>query len=78
MVHSREIAGIGGSDNAPCATLSLVDKNTWCFRRLIEQVPSRIFGTRTNSPGSSPEHTTAWKESHELPNEKLSSGKTEA
>ena len=58
VVHSRGIAGIGGSGNAPCATLSLLDKNTWCFRRLIEQVPSTIFGTRTNSLPSAPKRTT--------------------
>ena len=51
VVHSRGIAVISGDDNASCATLSLVDKNTWCFRRLIEQVPSTIFGSSTGSPG---------------------------
>ena len=62
VVHSNGIAVIGGSGNARCATLSLVDKNTWCFRRLTEQVPrSIVFGSSTNSPGSSPEHTTAWR-----------------
>ena len=58
VVHSRGIAVIGGNGNAACATLSLVDKNTWCFRRLIEQVPSTIFGTRTNSLPSAPKRTT--------------------
>ena len=43
VVHSRGMTLIGGDDNASCATLSLSDKNTWCFRRLTEQVPSRIF-----------------------------------
>ena len=76
VVHSRGIAVTGGSDNAPCATLSLVDKNTWCFRRLTEQVPSIIFGSRTDSLRSTPGRTAAWKQSHERPKKK-SSGKTE-
>ena len=61
VVHSRGIAVISGHDNTFCATLSLVDKNTWCFRRLTEQVPSIIFGTRTNSLRSAPEPATVLK-----------------
>ena len=48
VVHSRGVAVIGGSD---CATLSLIDKNTRCFCRLIEQVPSSLFGSRTFPQG---------------------------
>ena len=33
----NQVALIGGMDNPSCATLSLVDRNTWCFRRLCEQ-----------------------------------------
>ena len=77
VVHSRGIAVISGDDNASCATLSLVDKNTWCFRRLTEQVPSTIFGTRKYSLPSAPKRTTALKESHERSTKKLSTGKTE-
>ena len=77
VVHSRGIAVISGDDNASCATLSLVDKNTWCFRRLIEQVPSTIFGTKTDSLRFTPGHTTAWKESGERPKKKLLTGKSE-
>ena len=49
VVHSKGVALIRGRHNASCATQSLVDKNTWCFRRLIEQVPSTIFGPSTKS-----------------------------
>ena len=77
VVHSRGIAVISGYDDTSCATLSLVDKNTWCFRRLIEQVPSTIFGSRTDSLRSSPGPTTSWKESGERRKKKLSTGKTE-
>ena len=77
VVHSRGIAVISGYEDTSCATLSLVDKNTWCFRRLIEQVPSTIFGSRTDSLRSSPGPTTSWKESGERRKKKLSTGKTE-
>ena len=77
VVHSRGIAVINGDDNASCATLSLFDKNTWCFRRLIEQVPSTIFGTRTDSLRSALEATKVLKEFDERPNKKLSTGKTQ-
>ena len=77
VVHSRGIAVISGDDNASCATLSLFDKNTWCFRRLIEQVPSTIFGTRTDSLRSALEATKVLKEFDERPNKKLSTGKTQ-
>ena len=58
---------ISGSCDASCATFPLVNKNTWCFRRLIEQVPSTISGTRTNSLPSAAERTLSWKESDECP-----------
>ena len=77
VVHSNGIAVIGGSDNASCATLSLSDKNTWCFRRLTEQVPSTIFGTKTDALPSALEATTALKECYERPKKMLSTGKTE-
>ena len=73
VVHSRGIAVISGYDSPSCATLSLVDKNTWCFRRLTEQVPrSIIFGTRTDGLESSPGPTLALKESGERSEKKLS------
>ena len=34
---ANQVAVIGGELNPTCATLPLVDKNTWCFRRLCEQ-----------------------------------------
>ena len=77
VVHSRGIAVIGGDDNASCATLSLFDKNTWCFRRLIEQVPSTIFGTSRDSLRSAQGCTTVLNESHERSKKKSSTGKTE-
>ena len=49
VVHKKGIAVIGRLDNSSCETLSVIDKNTWCFRRLTEQVPSTIFGTRTDA-----------------------------
>ena len=77
VVHSRGIAVIGGDDNASCATLSLFDKNTWCFRRLIEQVPSTIFGTSRDSLRSAQGCTTVLNESHERSKKMSSTGKTE-
>ena len=77
VVHSRGIAVISGDDNASCATLSLFDKNTWCFRRLIEQVPSTIFGTSRDSLRSAQGCTTVLNESHERSKKKSSTGKTE-
>ena len=38
---ANQIATIGGSLNPTCATLPLLDKHTWCFRRLCEQQPNR-------------------------------------
>ena len=34
---ANQIAVIGAFRNASCATLPLLDKNTWCFRKLCEQ-----------------------------------------
>ena len=39
----NQIAVIGGRDNPACATLPLMDKNTWCFCRLCEQPPNEWF-----------------------------------
>ena len=70
VVHSKGIAMIGGCNNifgcgkAHCATLSLIDKNTWCFRRLIEQGPSTMFGSRNKA---APERATVSNESDEHP-----------
>ena len=36
----NQIAVIGGLNNSACATFPLMDKHTWCFRRLCEQQPS--------------------------------------
>ena len=38
---ANQVAVISGYGNPTCATLPLLDKNTWCFRRLCEQQPNR-------------------------------------
>ena len=43
---ANQIAVIGGFRNASCATLPLLDKNTWCFRRLCEQPRNDWLGIR--------------------------------
>ena len=44
MVNAaNQVAVIGGFHNPSCATLPLMDKNTWCFRRLCEQHPNECF-----------------------------------
>ena len=37
---SNQVAVIGGLRNPSCATLPLLDRNSWCFRRLCEQQPN--------------------------------------
>ena len=34
---ANQVAVIGGGRNSTCATLPLLDRNSWCFRRLCEQ-----------------------------------------
>ena len=34
---ANHVAVIGGWDNPTCATLPLLDRNSWCFRRLFKQ-----------------------------------------
>ena len=34
---ANQVAVIGGGRNSTCATLPLMDRNSWCFRRLCEQ-----------------------------------------
>ena len=34
---ANQVAVIGGGCNSTCATLPLLDKNSWCFRQLCEQ-----------------------------------------
>ena len=38
---ANQVAVIGGGDNPSCTTLPLMDRNSWCFRRLCEQRPNR-------------------------------------
>ena len=40
---ANKVAVIGGWKIRSCATLPLIDKNTWCFRRLCEQQPNRWY-----------------------------------
>ena len=40
---ANQVAVIGGWQIPSCATLPLIDKNTWCFRRLCEQQPNRWY-----------------------------------
>ena len=40
---ANQVAVIGGVINPSCATLPLMDKNTWCFQRLCEQHPNGCF-----------------------------------
>ena len=36
VIVANQVAVIGGWENPSCATLPLIDKDTWCFRRLCE------------------------------------------
>ena len=40
MVTANQVAVIGGVYNFTCATLPLMDRNSWCFRRLCDQHPN--------------------------------------
>ena len=37
---ANQVAVIGGLRNPSCATLPLLDRNSWCFRRLCEEQPN--------------------------------------
>ena len=39
---ANKVVIIGGAENPTCATLVLMDRNSWCFRRLCEQQPYHI------------------------------------
>ena len=43
VTGANHAAMIGGWDNPTCATLPLLDRNSWCFRRLCEQQPNRWY-----------------------------------
>ena len=40
---ANQVAIIGGWNSPSCATLRLMDKNTWCFRQLCEKQPNGWF-----------------------------------
>ena len=42
----NQVAVISGWDDRSCATLPLLDKNSWCFRRLCEQQPNGWYQFR--------------------------------
>ena len=43
---ANQVAVIGGGFNSTCATLPLLDKNSWCFRQLCEQQPNGWYQFR--------------------------------
>ena len=43
---ANQVAVIGGWDNPTCATMILMDKNSWCFRQLCEQQPNGWYQFR--------------------------------
>ena len=40
---ANQVAVIGGWENPSCATVPLMDRKSWCFRRLCEQQPNRWY-----------------------------------
>ena len=46
VTAANQVAVIGGGFKPPCATLPLLDKNSWCFRRLCEQHPNEWYQFR--------------------------------
>ena len=40
LTLANQIALVGGRQNPACATLPLMDRNSWCFQRLCEQQPN--------------------------------------
>ena len=43
---ANQVAVIGGGFNSTCATLPILDKNSWCFRQLCEQQPNGWYQFR--------------------------------
>ena len=43
---ANQVAVIGGWSNSTCATFPLMDRNSWCFRRLCEQRPNGWYQFR--------------------------------
>ena len=43
VTAANQVTVIGGWGDPSCATLPLLDKNTWCFRRLCEQHPNEWY-----------------------------------
>ena len=58
---ANQVAVVGGYRNPTCATFPLMDKNTWCFRRLCEQQPNRWYHCRERSgKGNGDVNVTSW------------------
>ena len=61
---ANQIAVIGGFQNPNCATLPLLDKNSWCFRRLCDRLPNGWYnatGTSSNTPSTRASDSTTAK-----------------
>ena len=55
------VAVIGGYRNPSCATLPLLDRISWCFRRLCEQQPNRSYHCQERSgKGNGDVNVTSW------------------
>ena len=58
---ANQVAVVGGYHNSTCATLPLLDRNSWCFRRLCEQQPNRWYHCRERSgKGNGDVNVTSW------------------
>ena len=58
---ANQVAVVGGYRNPTCATFPLMDKNTWCFRRLCEQQPNRWYHCRERSGKANGDvNVTSW------------------
>ena len=60
---ANQVAVIGGGRNSTCATLPLMDKNTWCFRRLCEQHLNRWYHFREGI-GIGDDHISPFSSAH--------------
>ena len=58
---ANHVAVIGGYRNPSCATLPLLDRISWCFRRLCEQQPNRSYHCQERSgKGNGDVNVTSW------------------
>ena len=60
LAVDKKIAVIGGEKNPWCATFGIMDKDSWCFRRLCEHEPtSGIIIGKDRGTEMSMEHPSA-------------------